>query len=142
MCRDWEKVNEQSSGPPMVVLVASVLKEDEAKAHVTMRLLLNNRCHDSMAGTGATCAAACSQIPGSVVRQALRQSKLKSDILRMQHPLGVTLYWVAAKDGGKYILDEEAEVDRFSILAFVRTSRRIMEGEVYIPDYIWDEKFY
>lgn len=140
MCQDWEKVDEQSPGLPMVVLVAPVLKTDKDKADITCRLLLNNKCHDSMAGTGATCAAACSQVPRSIVNQTLKSQQLRDGILRIQHPLGVMPYWVTAKDGGKYIMNEEADTDSFDILAFVRTSRRIMEGKVYVPSYIWDGK--
>lgn len=139
MCQNWERVDDESPGLPMVVMVAPVLNKDEHRADVTLRLLLNNRCHDSMAGTGATCTAACSQVSGTIVSQALRK-EIQGGVLRIQHPLGVMPFWVTPKDGGKYLLDNDAEVDAFDILAFVRTSRRIMEGRVYVPSHIWDGK--
>lgn len=124
----------------MIVTVAPVLDEDQNIADVTLRLLLNNKCHDSMAGTGATCSSACSQVPGSIVNQALWTQELKDNVLRIQHPLGIMPFWVTTKDGGKYILSEDTTIDKFDILAFVRHSRRIMEGKVYVPSTVWDGK--
>ena len=51
-CTDWTKVDEQSPFMPMVVVVAS---DPSGKGHLQSRLILDNKCHDSMAGTGAVC---------------------------------------------------------------------------------------
>lgn len=87
LCKDWELVDEQSPLLPMVMLMSAYDKDDAAD--VTGRLILDNRCHDSMAGTGAICLAACTRIPGSVANQKLRKGADTSDTLHVSHPLGV-----------------------------------------------------
>ena len=134
MCHDWEKVDEEAPGLPMVCMVAP---PDSSEGDLTSRLLLNNSCHDSMAGTGAICTAACSRIPGSIVSQSMRASVLDEKMLHIIHPLGVMPVWVEkARPASK--LDATAHI--FNTLSFVRTSRRIMEGTAYVPNELWDGK--
>ncbi len=91
MCKEWEKVDEQCPALPMVVMVGPAPAHANGhvngngvnghansdgrneEPHLTARLLLNNMCHDSMAGSGAMCTAACSRIPGSIVQQIVGQ---------------------------------------------------------------------
>ncbi|KAH8698903.1 PrpF protein [Talaromyces proteolyticus] len=136
MCDDWEQVDEQSLGIPSVVMVAAP-PVGHSEGHITSRFILNNMCHDSMAGTIATCTAACSRIDGSIVRQVAGPGGLESDEFNICHPLGVMPVKVEAAVEGRWSATISLNAPEFKVLAFVRTSRRIMEGKVFIPDYIW-----
>ena len=81
-----------------------------------------------MAGTGATCSAACSCISGTVVHQAVDLDYLNEDVFNIQHPLRIMP--VAGKikehDGRG-----EPEVET---LSSIRTARRIAKGELDVPN--------
>lgn len=132
MCDDWEKADTQSPGLPLLCMVAA---PDSEEGDLNARLLLNNSCHDSMAGTGACCIGACSRVQGSIANQAMRPSALSANVLQINHPLGVMPVWVETA---------ESEIGRmegvFKTLSFVRTARRIMEGMAYVPEEVWDGK--
>jgi 2-methylaconitate isomerase len=91
------------------------------------RLVFVNRCHDSMAGTGAVCLAAASRINGSVAHRMLERGVEGSDILRIGHPLGVMDVVVALET------DSDCGESRFAKLGFTRTARRLMDGMAYFP---------
>lgn len=126
MCRDWDKVDEQSPFLPMPVLVAKPPAK-HPEAHVSGRLFLDNMCHESMAGTGSVCFAACSRIQGSVVADIVGENAAKEGMFNISHPLGVMPVAVEVeheRDGG---------VPKFLTLSFIRTARRLMDGRVYVP---------
>lgn len=138
MCKEWEKVDEQSPGLPMVVLV-SPQHDEKRDGHIVSRLLLNNSCHDSMAGTGSICTAACGWVTGSVVNKQLKDGVMPEEVFNISHPLGYIPVMV------KRIVDinlKKPQVQiinpEFSVLAIVRTSRRIMDGQLYVPADLWD----
>ena len=124
MCEDWKLVDKQSPMIPMVALVSSATK---AECHVQSRLFLDNKCHTSMAGTGAICTAACSRIDGSVINKLLSKENLQKDTLEIQHPLGQIP--VVAKAQSTY----GQKVPHFETLSFVRTARRILDASLYVP---------
>ena len=137
MCSDWKLADEQAGALPLLVLVSPPAN---GNADVTSRLLLHNRCHDSMAGTGAICTAACSRITDSVVARASRQMKLQNHLFRIAHPLGIMPVQVELKGDfqNEMVGEQDAKTAKFKVLAFVRTARRIMDGNVYIPTKIWN----
>jgi 2-methylaconitate isomerase len=128
----WQDVS--MPGFPLAVLVAppdtytdaAGAKHEAPSMDLRARLLFVNRCHDSMAGTGATCLAAASRIPGSVARRALTDEG-ESSTLRIGHPLGVMEVVVSVD------LGTPGDEIRFSALGFERTARRLMAGEAYLP---------
>lgn len=130
MCQDWELVDTQSPMLPMVALVSPPTKD--SGSHVQSRLFLDNRCHTSMAGTGSICTAACSRIPGSVVNRILTDRDLKETTLNIQHPSGNIPVVVMSS------LAPGAAVPEFQSLSFVRTSRRFLDGNLYVPDNVKD----
>jgi 2-methylaconitate cis-trans-isomerase PrpF len=129
---NWQDVD--MPGFPLAVLVAPPASytdtagdtHDESSMDLRARLLFVNRCHDSMAGTGATCLAAASRIPGSVAQRALTDDGTLS-ALRIGHPLGVMDVLVTVDP------DSPSEDIRFSTLGFARTARRLMSGKAYLP---------
>ncbi|RDL41559.1 uncharacterized protein BP5553_01538 [Venustampulla echinocandica] len=138
MCENWKLADEQSGAIPLLVLVSAPPASGDAD--VTSRLLLHNRCHDSMAGTGAICTAACSKISDSIVAQVSRQTRLANHVFRIAHPLGIMPIQVEL--GGVFqnemVREQDSTTAEFRVLAFVRTARRIMDGNVYIPAVIWN----
>ncbi|KFZ25133.1 hypothetical protein V502_00388 [Pseudogymnoascus sp. VKM F-4520 (FW-2644)] len=138
MCKEWEKVDEQSPGLPMVVLV-SPQHDESSEGHIVSRLLLNNSCHDSMAGTGSICTAACGWVTGSVVNRQLKAGVMPDEVFTISHPLGyipVMVKRIADIDSKKS--EVQTMNPEFSVLAIVRTSRRIMDGHLYVPVEVWD----
>jgi 2-methylaconitate isomerase len=128
----WQDVS--MPGFPLAVLVAPPADYTDAAGDphgassmdLRARLLFVNRCHDSMAGTGATCLAAATRIPGSVAQRALG-GDATSSTLRIGHPLGVmdVVVTVDADSRGADI--------GFTTLGFARTARRLMAGQAYLP---------
>ncbi|KAJ5179733.1 hypothetical protein N7492_002943 [Penicillium capsulatum] len=122
---DWRSWDQISAFAPLPIFVAP--PEDPSRGHLSARLFLDHMCHESMAGTGAVCTAACSRIPGSVVSQVIgKAAELTS--LDIVHPIGVMNVHVQT--------EEEPGPDGlpvFQTLSFLRTARRIMDGTVYVP---------
>jgi 2-methylaconitate cis-trans-isomerase PrpF/2-methylcitrate dehydratase PrpD len=133
MCEDWRKVDEQSPFMPMPILIAPPPSLDTNQSHVSGRLFLDNMCHESMAGTGAVCFAACSRIKGSVVYEQIGGEARKEPVLRIAHPLGMMPAAVEVKQS-----TQDTETPTFETLSFVRTARRLMDGKVYVPKEVFD----
>jgi 2-methylaconitate isomerase len=127
---NWQEVS--MPGFPLVVLLAppatytdaAGAEHEKASMDLRARLLFVNRCHDSMAGTGATCLAAASRIPGSIAQRALAD-QTDSTVLRIGHPMGVMDVVVS--------VDRSNDDIRFTTLGFARTARRLMAGLAYLP---------
>lgn len=86
MCKNWEEVDKQSPMVPLVVIVAPPVDD---QADVSAGLIIDNRCHDAMAGTDAICTTPCSRIPGSVVSKVIRDGALEKHLSRVGHPVGM-----------------------------------------------------
>ncbi|KAL7893033.1 hypothetical protein HDV63DRAFT_368541 [Trichoderma sp. SZMC 28014] len=124
-CSDWTRVDEQS---PFIPLVAVMSPATESNGHLSVRLMLDNRCHESVAGTGSVCIAACSRIRGSVAHRQIRPGVDSEPILQLQHPRGVMPVSVSVKEES-----QGKDIPIFQSLSFVRTARRIMSGELHVP---------
>ncbi|KIX93461.1 uncharacterized protein Z520_10881 [Fonsecaea multimorphosa CBS 102226] len=145
MCTNWELVDQQSPGLPSVVMVEPVRDNTVGSlggAHIVSRFILNNMCHDGMAGTVAAATAACSRLQGTLINTLTNggAKSLDDPEFRISHPLGLFHVRVEAAVDGRRARTTPSEKPEFNVLAFVRTSRRIFEGKVYIPDDVWDGK--
>ena len=133
MCSNWEKVDEESPMLPMVALVAAP-GADNRSGNIQSRIFLDNKCHTSMAGTGAVCHTACSRIEGTIVEQ-LAGKGAEEGVFKIRHPGGVMPVAVETKKA-----EEAVEgVPEFETLCFVRTARRIFKGNLDVPETMWDE---
>lgn len=131
MCKDWQLVDEQS---PMLPMVALVSPATSPECDVQSRLFLDNKCHTSMAGTGAICTAACSRITGSVVNAVMAKVNLEEkSTFRIQHPLGMMPIVVETSPS-----QDQGSTPTFESLSFIRTARRIMDGRLYVPSDVLD----
>lgn len=134
LCRDPSTVDEDSPILPMIALISGPSQED---AHIQSRLFLDNACHSAMAGAGATCTAACSRMPGSLVAQLMSKSALNEKLFNVQHPSGVLPISIDT-DG-----DGDNGLPLFKTLSFVRTARYLFKGELFVPedlDVSWERR--
>ncbi|KAK4508129.1 hypothetical protein PRZ48_001867 [Zasmidium cellare] len=134
LCRAPSTVDEDSPILPMVALISEPSQEG---AHIQSRLFLDNACHSAMAGAGATCTAACSRMPGSLVAQLMRKTALEDKVFNVQHPSGVLPISIDTDGVG----DDGLPI--FKTLSFVRTARYLFKGELFVPedlDVSWDRE--
>lgn len=130
---DWKAVHLPAL--PLAIMVAPPadyidVNGDPQRAEmmdVRERLVFLGKCHDSMAGAGSIASAAASRVPGSVVNRALPPGVSETRELRIGHPLGVMHVKVEARPGPGGI------EPLFEALGIVRTARRLMDGNVYVP---------
>lgn len=130
----WDEVH--LPGLPTAIMVAPPADYTDANGAVQAaaqmdareRFFFLGKCHESMAGTGAMCSGAASRVPGSVLNRVLDAQALRSDLFRIGHPLGVMN--VKVRVAG----DAVAPQLHFETLSFPRTARRLMQGEVLVPN--------
>lgn len=130
MAADESEATAKSPAFPMIAFVSqpqdyqdftmgkTISKDD---VDLVSRLMFMQVLHKTYAGTGTTCTGAAAKIPGSIVNEVCRES---GALVRIGHPAGVIELEVEAKKQGNQV-----ELIR---AAFGRTSRRIMDGLVYI----------
>lgn len=137
LAADWRKVESQSPALPLVVMVAEPQRYVDSQGRVVeaesmdlrARLVFYNRCHESMAGTGAMCTAAMSRVPGTLVHQVVEaRAEAATSLLRIGHPLGVMEVVAKASAG-------EPQESAFERLGFSRTARVLMQGLAFAPDW-------
>jgi 2-methylaconitate cis-trans-isomerase PrpF len=82
--------------------------------------------HKTYAGTGTVCTGAAAMIEGTLVNQVTSLKAKETGLVRIGHPGGVIPIEV----------EVEKRADGFHLkkAAFGRSSRRIMEGFVYVPE--------
>lgn len=91
------------------------------------RVFYMQEMHKTYSVTAAVCTSAAALIPGTVVNQVASAGMHKTGVVRIGHPSGVIPIEaeVAELPGGAVELKKAA---------LGRTSRRIMEGFVYVPE--------
>lgn len=98
--------------------------------HVDMivsRYFTPHRCHTSHAVTGAIGVATAFALPGTVASGVQRSSG--NHLLSVAHPQGQIDLGVELLGEGENAVVQKAAV--------VRTARKIMQGELHLPDYIY-----
>lgn len=135
LCSSWEKVDEEIPNLPYVILLSEVADSDDGD--IQGRLFMDNYCHPSMAGTGASCTTACAHIHGTLVNQMARPLQQKLRAFKVSHPLGHLPVQVEVKIGTGI---QAGKLPEFSTLSFVRTARQIAKGELSVPqDFDWSD---
>ncbi len=112
------------------VIPKPVLVSAGHDAHsLTSRYFTPRRCHASHAVTGAIGVSAAFALPGTVASSALAQSGPRS--VAVLHPQGRIDVAVEIEGCG-----EQAAIRR---AALVRTARKIFQGQLHIPDYVFSK---
>jgi hypothetical protein len=96
------------------------------------RLFYMQEMHKTYAGTGTVCTGAAAMVEGTLVNQVTSPKAKETGLVRIGHPGGVIPIEV----------EVEKTADGFHLkkAAFGRSSRRIMEGFVYIPESFFKTK--
>jgi methylitaconate Delta-isomerase len=94
------------------------------------RLFYMQEMHKTYAGTGTVCTGAAAMIDGTLVNRVTSSISKKTNLVRIGHPGGVIPIEVKVeKDKEGFVLKQAA---------FGRTSRRILEGFVYVPESLFE----
>jgi 2-methylaconitate cis-trans-isomerase PrpF/tripartite-type tricarboxylate transporter receptor subunit TctC len=96
---------------------------------ITSRYFTPRRCHASHAVTGAIGVATAFALPGTVVSSASSRPGARS--ISVLHPQGRIEVEVAIEGAGS-----EARIQR---AALVRTARKILQGDLHIPPYVFSK---
>ena len=104
-----------------------IVSAGDSPDSVTSRYFTPRRCHASHAVTGAIGVASAFALPGTVASGAAREPGRHA--LVVLHPAGQIDIEVELKGTGG-----EATIQR---AALVRTARKIMQGELHLPDYVF-----
>jgi 2-methylaconitate cis-trans-isomerase PrpF/tripartite-type tricarboxylate transporter receptor subunit TctC len=108
---------------PKPVLVS----EGDSPHSITSRYFTPRRCHASHAATGAIGVASAFALPGTVASASAGFEGRRN--LTVLHPAGRIEIGVEVQGTG-----DQAEIKRASL---VRTARKILQGELHIPDYVF-----
>ncbi len=127
-CKHWREAEARSPGLPMLGFLSPprTYRDDNGEEvrgsdiDLMARLIFMGRCHESFAGTASICLAASSRLPGTLTHQFCRRS---GDQLVIGHPLGAMRVDVEANRNN----------DGFVRLGVIRTARRLMKGEAFVP---------
>ena len=108
---------------PKPVLVS----EGDTPDSITSRYFTPHRCHASHAVTGAIGVASAFALPGTVASGMARQPGAHA--LVVLHPAG--------RIDVEVTLDGQGDAAEVTRAALVRTARKIMQGEMHLPDYVF-----
>ena len=110
---------------PKPVIVSAGDSDDS----ITSRYFTPRRCHDSHAATGAIGVAAAFALPGTVASGASVATPARS--VSVLHPQGRIDVAVEIEGRGA-----DAAIRR---AALVRTARKIFQGELHLPEYVFSQ---
>jgi 2-methylaconitate cis-trans-isomerase PrpF len=109
-----------------------VLRE-AADVDLVARIMSMGRLHQAYALTGAICTTVAAQIPGTLVYDVVSERARAGGRLRLGHPSGVMDLSASIHQEGERWYVEKASA--------ARTARRLMEGDIYIPEAgAWQEE--
>jgi 2-methylaconitate cis-trans-isomerase PrpF len=138
---DPAKARTESPAGPMLAIVSepkdyiSFTDRVRVKAEAidfVSRGFFMQEMHKTYAGTGAVCTGTAALIEGTLVNRVCSPRASQTKIVRIGHPSGVISIEVeVAKTADGFELKKAA---------FGRTSRRIMEGFVYVPESLFKAK--
>jgi 4-oxalomesaconate tautomerase len=111
---------------PKMAIVAPPRRKDSA---LSARYFVPNKTHKAFAVTGAICVASCAALKGSVAESVAQLPEGDDRIVWIEHPSGRV----------DVALSTRGEGANMQVLSggAVRTARKLMAGEVYIPDTAW-----
>jgi 4-oxalomesaconate tautomerase len=96
---------------------------------ISTRMFIPHRVHDAIGVLGAVSVATACVIPGSVAAAVAKVGAGERQRLDIEHPTGF------------FTVDMEVEAKGNSVRvkrsALLRTARKLMRGEVYVPSHVW-----
>jgi 2-methylaconitate cis-trans-isomerase PrpF len=95
------------------------------------RSLFMQVLHKTYPGTGAVCTAAAAMIEGTIVNRVCAAGAREAKVVRIGHPSGTMPVEVD--------VENTPQGPKVKLVAFGRTSRRILEGFVYVPEKLFQD---
>ena len=101
--------------------------------HLDTRTFIPHRVHEAIGVFGAVSVAAACMVPGTVAAKvAGKVPPAGSQRLEIEHPTGFfTIEMDVTRDGSAV---------RFNRSALIRTARKLMRGEVFVPAHAWEPR--
>lgn len=93
------------------------------------RVFYMQEMHKLYPGTGTVCTGAAAMIEGTVVNAVTAKRAFETETVRIGHPSGIITIEAA--------VEKTPAGFKLTKAAFARTSRRIMEGQVYVPESLY-----
>lgn len=115
-----------------VVPKVGVLAHAREGGTISSRYLTPHKLHDAHAVTGAICIAACVSVEGTVARELMTPRTEISDRVRIEHPSGAIEIELETA-GAAQNLDVRRAIT-------VRTARKIMDGQLFVPTSVWTSR--
>jgi 2-methylaconitate cis-trans-isomerase PrpF len=140
LVEDAKKARIQSPTLPMITFVSQAADYISFTdgAHISSdaidfvsRLFFMQQMHKTYPGTGTVCTGVAAMIEGTIVNQVCGSKAFETKMVRIGHPSGIISLEVDVEMGPAGL--------ELKLAAFGRTSRRIMEGYVYVPASLFDE---
>lgn len=113
----------------LVVPKLALLASPRAGGTLSSRYLTPHHLHAAHAVTGGICVGACALLAGTVARPLADVDAMRDGIVRLEHPSG-------SLDIRLEILGTADSPDIASA-GVVRTARKIMDGNVFVPARTW-----
>jgi 2-methylaconitate cis-trans-isomerase PrpF len=113
----------------LVIPKVGLLAPPRAGGVISSRYLTPHHLHAAHAVTGGICVGACALIAGTVGALLADPKAVREGIVRIEHPSGYL-------DLRLELAGSAAQPDIASA-GVVRTARKIMDGNVYVPAGIW-----
>lgn len=109
----------------------SLVSRARRGGHLDTRTFIPHRVHEAIGVFGAVSVAAACVVPGTVAaRVAGKVPAAGAQRLEIEHPTGFfTIEMDVTGEGGEV---------RFNRSALIRTARKLMRGEVFVPARTWD----
>ena len=135
MVQDEKKARIQSPANPMLAIVEKSQAYvsytdgrviDASQIDFVARVFYMQEMHKAYSVTATVCTGAAAMIEGTIVNQAASARGIETKTMRIGHPSGIIPIEVDVHDTSKGMELRKA--------ALGRTSRRIMDGFVYVPE--------
>lgn len=141
LATDAKKARIESATRPMIAFVSPATsyvsftdgaRIEKEQVDFVSRLFFMQSMHKTYPGTGTVCTGAAALIEGTIVHRICSSRAKETKMVRIGHPSGTISIEVdvANAPGGPDL----------KLAAFGRTSRRIMEGSVYVPEKLFEKE--
>ena len=135
LASDPKKARTESPTLPMIAFVSEPAayrsftdgaQVDAEEIDLLSRLFFMQSMHKTYPGTGTVCTGVAALIEGTIAHRVCAPRARETKTVRIGHPSGTISIEVDVVN--------DPEGPRLFLAAFGRTSRRIMEGSVYVPE--------
>ena len=113
----------------IVIPKVSILAQARQGGTVFSYYLTPHHMHAAHAVTGAICVASCTSIHNTVAETLTKRNQDSSSTVQIEHPSGAIDVHLEISGS-----DKNTQVQRAGI---VRTARKIMDGELFVPANLW-----